>query len=152
MRPGYHIRISVSKPAQTSQTSSSYSRPQFNEAAEFIPSSLFQILPAHPPKSTGRRYTFHHPRSQTPAEQEHTDYRFGPLRIDWVDFDTSAMDVSGSKKAAIGKERDTHGRGEKLFRIYLNYAGGGSLDVRSILPYLIMILEKAVPALSRAPY
>ncbi|GJE91160.1 ring finger and zf-UBP domain-containing protein [Phanerochaete sordida] len=116
MRGGYHIRLQVSKPAQTIPASSSYQRAALGSDA-FIPSSIFQSLPAHPPKQTGRRYTFHLPRDQAqPEDSEKTaepsaykDYRLGPLRVDWVDFDD--MEVSGLTRNASKKEKGQNSRG-----------------------------------------
>ncbi|KDR80572.1 hypothetical protein GALMADRAFT_240888 [Galerina marginata CBS 339.88] len=64
MRLGYHIRI-VLNPSNHS----------------FIPASLFQPLPSHSKKSSQRRNTLSGPPAQT------KDYRFGPITIDWIDFD-----------------------------------------------------------------
>ncbi|KAJ3540040.1 hypothetical protein NM688_g6284 [Phlebia brevispora] len=112
MREGYHIRIAIPKTeTQQAQTSSSYHHSSLSEAAGYIPSSLFQPLPAHPPKPTARRNTVHLTRTASTSQQERTDYRFGRLRIDWVDFDTTVMDANGSKKNNVGKEKEKHGRG-----------------------------------------
>ncbi len=119
MRAGYHLRICVSKSTPQTSTSSSYQRSHIN-STEFVPSSLFQPLPSHPPKSTARRYTFHHPQNQgksrfeDPSSEEEVrrDYRYGRLRIDWVDFDN--MDIPGVKKTTIGKEKEKSGRGKRL--------------------------------------
>ena len=105
MKGGYHIRLSVTKPPSpaSASTSSSYQRSHLDSTTAFVPSSLFQQLPAHPPKITARRYTFHHSRDKTATSEasegvlERRDYRFGPLRVDWVDFDD--MDLrSGAQK------------------------------------------------------
>lgn len=116
MRGGYHIRISLTKPAPTSSSSSSYKQTHLDTSL-FIPASLFQALPVHPPRSTARRYTVHHPRTPavgSPAQPiEHRDYRFGPLRVDWVDFDN--MDLEGAKKVGGGKEKEKVKRGVYAF-------------------------------------
>ncbi|EIW79215.1 BRCA1-associated protein [Coniophora puteana RWD-64-598 SS2] len=62
---GYHIRIALQKETVF--------------PSQFIPNSLFQQLPSHPPKSTARRNATFNPK--------HRDYRCGPVRIDWTDFD-----------------------------------------------------------------
>ena len=112
MRNGYHIVISLSKPdPQAIQASSSYHRSHFVDTPTVVPSSVFDILPSHPPKPAPRRYTFHHPRGEEHAQLEQRDYRFGHLRIDWLDFDITNMNAD-AKKSATGKERETHGRGQ----------------------------------------
>jgi BRCA1-associated protein len=83
-----HIRILV----HTKAPFPSSHPPQPN--SEYIPSSLFQHLPAQKPKPTSRRNALFNPK--------HKDYRFGPIRIDWVDFETSSM----SKVLNSGKERE----------------------------------------------
>ena len=70
MKRGYHIRIVLnpeSRPSSSQKASNS-----------FIPASLFQPLPSHSVKS---RSTFS--RQQAPT----TDYRQGPICVDWMDFD-----------------------------------------------------------------
>lgn len=119
---GYHIRISLvapSAPASSSTaTSGSYKQASAIASAAsgsrsdtFIPRYLFQQLPSHNPKSSARRNTLSvhstgaHPHVQN---QKRTDYRHGPIRVDWVDF--SHMDeVGGFKKVSAGKERETSG-------------------------------------------
>lgn len=119
MRGGYHIRISVLKPIPTPSTSSSYKQSHL-DTSTFIPTSLFHSLPPHPPKSTARRYTVHHARPQilgaSEEKNESADYRFGPLRVDWVDFDN--MDLDGAKKAAVRKEKESLKRG--LYQTLMN--------------------------------
>lgn len=124
MPGGYHIRISLTKPIHVPvpAESSSFKQTYFDTSSSrstFTPTSLFQLLPAHPQKQSARRYTIHHPRltqeellgnntsSDSSASQK--DYRLGPLRIDWVDFDT--MDLEGVKKSGVGKEKQTAQRG-----------------------------------------
>ncbi|KAI0705156.1 BRCA1-associated protein 2-domain-containing protein [Cytidiella melzeri] len=118
MPEGYHIRISVTnpEPAAFISTSSSFKQTHLQASCStFIPTSLFQPLPAHPQKAVSRRYTIHHPRSTSKEESTRIadsveynskkDYRFGPLRVDWVDFDT--MDLEGLKKGSAGKEKES---------------------------------------------
>ncbi|KAJ7746861.1 hypothetical protein DFH07DRAFT_889398 [Mycena maculata] len=80
---GYHIRISVHLKAGG------------NPSDTFTPGSVFAKLPAQPPKPTARRNALYNPRNK--------DYRFGPIRLDWVDFGMS------DKPASYGKARE-HGR------------------------------------------
>ncbi|RDB23862.1 RING finger protein ETP1 [Hypsizygus marmoreus] len=88
---GYHIRLTLYRKAEISQ-----SQPHATDS--FIPSRLFQHLPAHKPKSTNRRNALFNPQNK--------DYRFGPIRIDWVDFEQ----MSKAPYSAVGKEKE-HGRG-----------------------------------------
>ena len=88
--PGYHIQI-ILNPESTSHQPNPDS---------FVPASLFQPLPSHSPKSTLRRDTLR------PILNK--DYRTGPIRIDWIDFEQMSSIIHGGKKV---KE---HGRGAKL--------------------------------------
>ncbi|KAA1468807.1 zf-UBP-domain-containing protein [Dentipellis sp. KUC8613] len=82
----YHIRIVVHP-----KLFASTSHPQPTDT--FIPTSLWQHLPAQTPKPTTRRNAIFNPA--------HKDYRFGPVRIDWVDFETMSKN----------KEKEQQGRG-----------------------------------------
>lgn len=90
--PDYRIRITLRKrlPAPSSQP--------ITGADGFVPSSLFQHLPAEIPKSTARRNATFNPAGK--------DYRLGPLRIDWVDFE----DMENMKPLLGGKEKEVDGR------------------------------------------
>ena|SRR5882762_10635666 len=90
---GYHIRI-VLHPTHTSSTKNSH--PAFNSTCLFIPTSLFQHLPSQTPAHTARR--------NAPFNPKNKDYRYGPIRLDWVDFENMGT------TAVNGKERD-NGRG-----------------------------------------
>ncbi|KAF8075057.1 hypothetical protein FPV67DRAFT_1475860 [Lyophyllum atratum] len=87
---GYHIRIILKR-----KTDISKSRSQ--TADTFLPSHLFQHLPAHKPNPTTRRNAL--------FNSQNKDYRFGPIRIDWVDFE----DMNAAP-TTTGKERE-HGQG-----------------------------------------
>ncbi|KAF4570022.1 hypothetical protein EYR40_009007 [Pleurotus pulmonarius] len=82
---GYHIQISLFPASEASLQST---------AQEFIPFSLFQTLPAQPPRPTNRRNAVNSYKGK--------DYRFGPIRIDWVDFETMSM----ASHLHVGKERE----------------------------------------------
>src|SRR5882762_2337509 len=100
MRGGYHIRIVLhpNPPLPTSDPSPN--------THIFIPTSIFQHLPSHPPKHTARRNALFNPK--------HKDYRYGPIRFDWVDFDKmSATTVSGKAKE--------HGRGMCMLSPCIEY-------------------------------
>ena len=90
MRRGYHIRI-VLNPEHKSNS--------------FIPASLFQPLPSHSAKSTVRRNTL-----SRPLPPQTKDYRYGPITIDWIDFDHMGTVLNSSKDKAgraRGKFDDT---------------------------------------------
>ncbi|KAJ6496777.1 hypothetical protein DFH09DRAFT_1204991 [Mycena vulgaris] len=82
---GYHIRISVQLNAGSTLPSDLFS-----------PGSVFVKLPAQKPKPTARRNSLYNPRNK--------DYRFGPIRLDWVDFQ-----MSDKTAYSAGKARE-HGR------------------------------------------
>ena len=109
----YHIRISLSTNLNQPTTSTSYS-PSPQVAHNFVPSSVFQPLPSHKPAPAGRRYTISGKSNNGKASSE--DYRLGPIRIDWVDCAPPSMNVVGSKKAGVGKEKaaDARRRGKHL--------------------------------------
>ena len=83
---GYHIRVLVHRKQDPN-----------SKVEEFIPEHLFSKLPAQKPKSTQRR--------AASAETSKNDYRFGFIRIDWMDIE----DV-GSSSSHIKKNKDP-GRG-----------------------------------------
>ena len=91
LMPGYHIQIVLNPENSLHQP----------HPDSFIPASLFQPLPSHSPKSTHRRDTLSRPILNK-------DYRTGPIRVDWIDFEEMSLILHGGKKA---KE---HGRGAKL--------------------------------------
>lgn len=75
---GYHIRIRVHRKQESSK------------AEELIPGYLFSRLPAQKPKPTQRLCT--------PAETPKNDYRFGPIRIDWMDIENVGSSIGHAKK------------------------------------------------------
>lgn len=90
MKRGYHIYIVLnpeSHPSSSQKASNS-----------FIPASLFQPLPNHSSGALVRRNTFSRPQAPT------TDYRQGPISVDWMDFD---------HMGSSGKEKD-RGRSNEL--------------------------------------
>ncbi|KAF9221389.1 BRCA1-associated protein [Gyrodon lividus] len=82
---GYHIQIIVQKNAEISR-----SHPHVVDT--LVPRSLFQHLPSQPPKPTSRTNALFNPA--------HKDYRFGPIRLDWIDFENMNTAVY------TGKEKD----------------------------------------------
>src|ERR1700728_2126535 len=95
---GYHIRIILHPNPPLSASNSS-----FPNTDTFIPTSIFEHLPAQLPKHTARRNAL--------FNSKHKDYRYGPIRLDWVDFDNM------STAAVNGKEKE-HGRGTQSHFIY----------------------------------
>ncbi|KAF7977078.1 hypothetical protein HWV62_4647 [Athelia sp. TMB] len=91
MRRGYHIRIVLYPKSNTSSL-----KLNTNDSSSFIPASLFQQLPAQKPRQTTRQNAIHNSKQK--------DYRYGPIRLDWVEFDKMSTGV------VIGKEKEP-GRG-----------------------------------------
>lgn len=91
--PAYHFRIAFSsRPNSTDQFPT------------FIPTSLWQSLPAHSAKSTARRNAIFNSNNK--------DYRLGPIRVDWMDLDASAARANESGvtgKTGGGKDRVAQG-------------------------------------------
>lgn len=120
MRGGYHIRISLEKQAASTSasTSTSYNQRSGSISDQFVPTSLFEPLPSHPPRTTARRNTVHHPNQGPESSRdigkspERLDFRLGPLRVDWVDFEEPLpMESPVTKKNTVGKEREGKARG-----------------------------------------
>ncbi|KAH7929115.1 BRCA1-associated protein [Leucogyrophana mollusca] len=90
---GYHIRVVVHRKAEISQ-----SHPHSSSVDTFIPKNLFQHLPSHPPKPTARRNALFNPA--------HKDYRYGPIRLDWIDFeDMNTAVYTGKEKESRKDDR-----------------------------------------------
>lgn len=68
-----------------------------------ILNSIFDKLPAQRPKPTNRKNATFNPHQK--------DYRFGPIRIDWMDSNIPASTLSSS---SAGKEKDRGGDGMSL--------------------------------------
>lgn len=90
MKRGYHIRITVHRKVEISQ-----SHPHALDT--FVPETLFQRLPSHRPKSTLKKNAVFDPARK--------DYRYGPIRLDWTDFEQH-MSTTG---LSSGKEKDRIG-------------------------------------------
>ncbi|KIM68019.1 hypothetical protein SCLCIDRAFT_13720 [Scleroderma citrinum Foug A] len=86
MKRGYHIRITVYRTVEVSRSHS-------HTIDTFVPKTLFERLPSHPPRSISRKNAL--------FNSAHKDYRYGPIRIDWTDFDHSSATM-----VAAGKEKD----------------------------------------------
>ncbi|KAJ6624952.1 hypothetical protein B0H10DRAFT_1783886 [Mycena sp. CBHHK59/15] len=79
----YHIRISIQSKPGSSHT--------------FALGSVFAKLPAQTPKSTARQNALYNPRNK--------DYRLGPIRLDWVDFQmNSKTTYTAGKVRENGRE------------------------------------------------
>lgn len=89
MKRSYHIRITVRRKVEISQ-----SHPYTVDT--FVPQTLFQRLPSHPPKPTLRRNAI--------FNSAHGDYRYGPIRLDWTEFEHMS-----TSELSSGKEKDRTG-------------------------------------------
>jgi len=127
---GYHIRIRVTVRSTSSGTKTPTTTAKTGTPARaawttdaYIPKSIFESLPSHTPKKTTRNNAILGSRRR--------DYRYGPIRIDWLDLGSSShpsSSISKEPKRGIksgkmnnqlttsasgnGKERDLRGRGE----------------------------------------
>ncbi|KAI0372743.1 zf-UBP-domain-containing protein [Pilatotrama ljubarskyi] len=156
---GYHIRISLLSPsaAPFASTSASYKHESsiasasgsYNSSSTFIPTSLFQALPPHNTKSGVRRNTlsFHHSTPSKPAAGcERTDYRLGPIRVEWVDF--SHMDSAGGfKRVGAGKEREklAQRRGEPATATFVPHSKSGSTNLPEGVVHIFRDYPQASP-------
>ncbi|KAF8967694.1 hypothetical protein BDZ97DRAFT_1656175 [Flammula alnicola] len=99
MNRGYHIRIVLNPESSTTRPSSSQT------PESFIPASLFQPLPSHSSKSTLRRNTLSRgiPVLGPPASKKDSDYRLGPISLDWIDFDHMGSVIHSGKDKGRGR-------------------------------------------------
>ncbi|KAN0088543.1 hypothetical protein V8E55_005600 [Tylopilus felleus] len=84
---GYHVRIVVQRKAEISQ-----SHPPVVDT--FTPKSIFEHLPSQSTKPTSRRNATFNPA--------HKDYRFGPIRLDWIDFENMSVYAGKSNERVRG--------------------------------------------------
>ena len=89
---GYHVRIVVQRKTEISQ-----SHPSVVDT--FLPKSLFEHLPSQPAKPTSRRNAVFNPA--------HKDYRFGPIRLDWIDFENMSAYVGKPNQTVKGTRHIT---------------------------------------------
>ncbi|OCH94257.1 zf-UBP-domain-containing protein [Obba rivulosa] len=144
---GYHLRIYLQPASTTNPTSASYTQSSTlaRQQNVFVPSSLFQPLPVHSPRSTTRRNTvsFH---SRTPSasssSQRAQDYRLGPIRIDWVDF-IENMSVGASKKAGSGKGREKR---EPVMATFVPQSAPSSKSGSTNLPVGVVHIYREAPS------
>ncbi|OAX38966.1 zf-UBP-domain-containing protein [Rhizopogon vinicolor AM-OR11-026] len=104
---GYHIRLALHRNIDVSQSNP-------HTADTFIPKTFFQQLPSHRPKQTARRNALFNPA--------HKDYRFGPIRLDWIDFG------SASSAMYAGKEKEA-GRGPSIAEFIPTTTESGSTNL-----------------------
>ena len=125
---GYHVKIRVTaQPASTVTTTTATTRKPARAAwttNTYIPKSIFESLPSHTPRKTSRNHAT--------LGSKRKDYRYGPIRIDWLDLNSSrpsfiagepkssargdTMDgVSTVSASTSGKEKDPRVRGEESF-------------------------------------
>ncbi|KAE9399879.1 BRCA1-associated protein [Gymnopus androsaceus JB14] len=103
---GFHIHLVLNTKNQSSSQS------------PFIPDSIFDKLPAQPPKPTNRKNATFNPHQK--------DYRFGPIRIDWMDSNIPASTLSQS---STGKEKDNRVDGHALAQFVANETISGSTNL-----------------------
>ncbi|KAF9644977.1 zf-UBP-domain-containing protein [Thelephora ganbajun] len=93
---GYHIRIRVT--AQSTSTTTKTPTTTATTGAPvrvawttetFIPKSIFESLPSHIPRKTSRNNAI--------LGSKRRDYRYGPIRIDWLDLKGSSLPASFTK-------------------------------------------------------
>ena len=84
---GYHIRIAVQRKTEISR-----SHPPLVDT--FLPKSVFEHLPSQPAKPTLRKNAIFNPA--------HRDYRFGPIRLDWIDFENMSAYASKTNQRVRG--------------------------------------------------
>jgi len=125
---GYHIVIRVTAQSNFTATKTHTTTAKTGTPARaawttntFIPKSIFERLPSHTPRKTSRNNAI--------LGSKRRDYRYGPIRIDWLDLKGSSQpypSIEKSKNGANGstmnntpttsatgngKERDLRGRG-----------------------------------------
>ena len=100
---GYHVRIVVQRKAEISQ-----SHPPVVDT--FTPKSIFEHLPSQSTKPTSRRNATFNPA--------HKDYRFGPIRLDWIDFENMSVYAGKSNERVRGTFIDIdHNRAQNILAI-----------------------------------
>ena len=119
---GYHVKIRVTVQSTSTTATTTATARKLGRAAwttdTHIPKSIFESLPSHTPRKTSRNHAI--------LGSKRKDYRYGPIRIDWLDLNGSGPSfISGGTKTsaegdtmdsvASGKERDPRVRGEGLF-------------------------------------
>jgi len=125
---GYHIVIRVTAQSNPTATKTPTTTAKTGTPARaawttntFIPKSIFESLPSHTPRKTSRNNAI--------LGSKRRDYRYGPIRIDWLDLKSSSQSYPSIKKpkngangstmnnapttsaTGNGKERDLRGRG-----------------------------------------
>ena len=111
---GYHIRIILNSTTSASvsppTTSTSYKPPPPSQA--FTPRTLFQPLPSHSQSNVllaTRRNTlsaYSNPPGTPTRDTGRTDFRLGPIRLDWVDLSTMDAPSNAFIIVGSGKERE----------------------------------------------
>ena len=87
-----------------------------------MPTSIFESLPSHTPRKTSKNKAI--------LGSKRRDYRYGPIRIDWLDLESSSHSTSSTGKtknivggdtmdaslatspSGSGKEKVTRSRGK----------------------------------------
>ena len=88
----YHLLIHLPNNLPSTQESTSPS----HAITHCVPRALFQALPSHTPRSTTCQNALFNPQGK--------DYRQGPVRIDWVDFEPAASGMKAKEREDIKSE------------------------------------------------
>src|ERR1700731_1669811 len=102
-RPSASLPSTSSSSSFASTTTRTASR---RHTPTYTPHSLFQPLPAHKPAPADpdSALTLGHDRHNRSHQQDFQDYRFGPLRIDWVDLPKGTMPAPETHASEKEKE------------------------------------------------
>jgi BRCA1-associated protein len=110
---GYHIRIrvtaqSTSTPTKTPTTTATTGKPARAtwSTDTFTPKSIFESLPSHTPRKTSKK--------NATLGSKRRDYRYGPIRIDWLDLKSSPplpSSAEGPKTGTMGDAPTTSASG-----------------------------------------
>ena len=103
---GYHIRIRVTVRSTSTATKTPTTTVATGTPARaawttdtYVPKSIFESLPSHTPKKTSRK--------NATLGSKRRDYRYGPIRIDWLDLKSASQPSSSIKKPKSGTKGDT---------------------------------------------
>lgn len=128
---GYHIRIQVTAQSASAVTKAPTKTTTTRTPARaawttdtFIPKSIFESLPSHIPRETSRKNAI--------LGSKRRDYRYGPIRIDWLDLKSTSQtspsiikepesgindnemdNTPTASPSGNGKKKDLRGRGEQ---------------------------------------
>lgn len=124
---GYHVRIRVTIQPATPTTPTAAKTPTKAAAwttNTFVPKSIFESLPSHNPRKTSKNKAI--------LGSKRRDYRYGPIRIDWLDLKGSSPHTTPSIKETVEKPKGSVGEGTMDGELTLSASGNGKeKDIRS---------------------